>query len=108
MSEEKKTNQNPNKLNIELVEEVAEGIYCNLSIISHMPTEFIFDFVRMTPGVPKAKVKSRIIMNPIQAKSLMRVLTNNIKKYEANFGTIKENQGSNLPPINFGEPPSKA
>lgn len=55
-------NQNQNELSIELTEEVAEGIYSNLAIITHSNTEFVIDFVRVMPGVPKAKVKSRIVL----------------------------------------------
>ena len=69
----------PNKLNIELPEEVAEGIYSNLAIISHSNSEFIVDFIRMVPNVPKAKVKSRVILTPQHAKRLMRALMDNSK-----------------------------
>ena len=66
-------NQN-NQLNIELSEEIAEGIYSNLAIITHSNSEFVVDFVRMMPGVPKAKVKSRIVLSPQHAKRLMKAL----------------------------------
>ena len=74
------------KLNIELSEEVAEGIYSNLAILSHSNSEFILDFVKIIHGTPKAKVKSRIILTPQNSKRLLRALTDNISKYEANFG----------------------
>ncbi len=81
---------NQNQLNIELTDEVADGIYSNLAIISHSPTEFIVDFVNMMPGVPKAKVKSRIILHPQHAKRLLRALKDNIAKYESVNGAIRE------------------
>ncbi|MCO5280464.1 MAG: DUF3467 domain-containing protein [Chitinophagales bacterium] len=73
-------NQQPteNQINIELSEEVAEGIYSNLAIISHSNSEFIVDFIRLVPNVPKAKVKSRIILSPQHAKRLIRALSDNI------------------------------
>ncbi len=81
------------QINIELGEKEAEGIYSNLAIITHSPAEFIIDFTRVVPGVPKAKVHSRIITTPQHAKMLMRALQDNIDKFEARFGEIKlENQ----------------
>lgn len=94
-------NKNENKINIELSEEKASGIYSNLAIITHSTTEFVCDFVQMMPGMPKAKVQSRVIMTPENAKRLLRALQDNVQKFEANFGPIKED-GRNLPPINFG------
>jgi hypothetical protein len=94
-------NKNENKINIELSEEKASGIYSNLAIITHSTTEFVCDFVQMMPGMPKAKVQSRVIMTPENAKRLLRALQDNVQKFESNFGTIKED-GRNLPPINFG------
>lgn len=90
-------NQKPDmkgqKINIELNEKEAEGIYSNLAIITHSPAEFILDFTRVVPGVPKAKVHARIITTPQHAKMLMRALKENIDKFEAKFGEIKlENQ----------------
>mgnify|MGYP002019005655 CR=1 FL=1 len=81
MSEKKENHQG---FNIELSEEVSEGTYSNLAIIQHSSSEFIFDFVRIMPGVPKGKVKSRIVMTPEHAKKLMRALNDNISKYESN------------------------
>lgn len=83
------------QLNIELGEKEAEGIYSNLAIISHSPAEFIIDFTRIVPGVPKAKVHSRIITTPQHAKMLMKALMDNIEKFEAKFGEIKIDQGPN-------------
>lgn len=78
------------QLNIELSEEVAEGTYSNLAVISHSPSEFIFDFIRIMPGVPKAKVKSRVLMTPQHAKRLMRALQDNVYKFEEMNGPIKD------------------
>jgi Protein of unknown function (DUF3467) len=98
-------NQN-NQINIELPEEIAEGVYSNLAIISHSPTEFIVDFIRMVPNVPKAKVKSRIILTPEHAKRLLSALVDNVKKYEQQFGSIEEMQ--QFPPMNFNTPTAQA
>ena len=78
-----------NQLQIELKPEVAEGTYANLAIISHSSSEFILDFVRALPGLPKGQVKSRIILTPEHAKRLLLALQDNIGKYEGNFGTIR-------------------
>lgn len=77
-------------LNIQLDESVAEGIYANLVMIAHSPEEFILDFIRMMPGVPKAKVKSRIIITPQHAKRFLNAMIENIDKYEAVYGAIGE------------------
>lgn len=77
------------QLNIELGEKEAEGIYSNLAIITHSPAEFIIDFTRVMPGVPKAKVYARIITNPQHAKMLLNALKDNIEKFEKRFGIIK-------------------
>lgn len=94
------------QLNIELGEKEAEGIYSNLAIITHSPAEFIIDFTRVMPGVPKAKVYARIITNPQHAKMLMNALKENIDKFEKRFGVIKiEGQTT---PSSFGfVPPLK-
>lgn len=92
------------QINVELPEEIAEGIYSNLAMIAHSNSEFVIDFIRLMPGVPKAKVKARIIVTPDHAKRLLSALKENIEKYEAAFGKI--NQGSGAPnfPISFGTP----
>lgn len=77
------------QINIELGEKEAEGSYSNLAIISHSPAEFIIDFTRVLPGIPKAKVHSRIIMTPQHAKLLLSALKENIERYEKQFGEIK-------------------
>ena len=78
-----------NQLQIELKEDVAEGTYANLAIIAHSTSEFVLDFVRMMPGVNKAKVKSRIVMTPEHAKRLALALHDNLMRYEAQFGEIR-------------------
>jgi hypothetical protein len=100
-------NQNQNQLNIELSEEVAEGIYSNLAIITHSNSEFVLDFVKVMPGVPKAKVKARILLTPEHAKRLMAALTDNISKYESVHGQIKQREGHGIP-MNFGGPTAQA
>lgn len=101
---EKKENQ----INIELSEELAGGIYSNLSVITHSHSEFIVDFIQMMPGVPKAKVKSRIVLTPDNAKKLLQALADNVKKFEANNGPIKINGPQNPIPMNFGGPVGEA
>lgn len=90
MVKDSKNNVNPQNqhINIELGEKEAEGIYSNLAIITHSPAEFIIDFTRIVPGVPKAKVHARIITTPQHAKMLMRALKDNIEKFESKFGVI--------------------
>ncbi len=100
---------NNNQINIELPEEVAEGTYANMAIVSHSHAEFVLDFIRMVPGVPKAKVKSRIILTPQHAKRMMRALADNLNKYERQFGTIVENEPPNIPPMGgYNAPPGQA
>ena len=107
MSDNKNQNQNP--FNIELSEEVAQGVYSNLAVITHSPAEFVIDFIRIMPGVPKSKVKSRIILTPEHAKRLVAALSDNISKYEAVHGTIREVKGSGpVMPVNFGGPTAQA
>lgn len=99
--------KNPgNQLNIEISDEVGEGIYSNLAIITHSSSEFIVDFVKMMPGVPKAKVKSRIILTPQHAKRLYKALKDNVSKFEAIHGEIKDTEGD--PPFNFPMPTAQA
>lgn len=88
------------EIQIELSDEVAQGTYSNLAVISHSSAEFVIDFIRMVPGVPKAKVKSRIILTPEHAKRLLSALNDNIEKFEQNNGKIRVqiNPGF-LPPI---------
>jgi hypothetical protein len=93
--------QNQQQLNIELPEDLSEGLYSNLAIISHSPQEFVIDFIRVMPGVPKAKVKSRIVVTPEHAKRLMKALADNVKKYEQQFGAINDKEQPILP-MNYG------
>ncbi len=103
MAEEKKNPpQNQNQINIELSEEIAEGIYSNLAMIAHSNSEFVVDFIRLMPGVPKARVKSRVIITPEHAKRLLAALKDNIEKYEATFGPIKRTDEMPKFPMNFG------
>ena len=105
--ENNNNNQNQNQLNIELSEETAEGIYSNLAIITHSNAEFVVDFVKVMPGVPKAKVKSRIVLTPQHAKRLLGALADNVQKYEAVHGTIKQTESIGMP-MNFGGPTAQA
>jgi hypothetical protein len=96
-----------NQLNIELSEDVADGIYSNLAIITHSNAEFVVDFIRVMPGVPKAKVKSRILLTPQHAKRLMKAMADNIKKYESVHGVIQDSEMVGMP-LNFGGPTAQA
>lgn len=98
MSENKKEE---GQLNIELDESVAEGTYSNLAIINHSVSEFIVDFINVMPGVPKAKVKSRIILTPQHAKRLTKALLENVQRFEQANGEIKEYEQPPIP-MNFG------
>jgi hypothetical protein len=101
--------KNPNQISIELNEEVAQGTYSNLAVITHSSAEFVIDFVRIMPGVPKAQVKSRIILTPEHAKRLVSALMDNISKYEMVHGQIKETKGSEpAMPMTFGGPTAQA
>lgn len=95
------TTEKEQKINIELDEKTAEGIYTNLAIINHSISEFVVDFINMMPGSPKAKVKSRIILTPEHAKRFQKALSDNIKRFEKSNGEIKTNE---IPPVpmNFG------
>ncbi|SFC74191.1 Protein of unknown function [Parapedobacter composti] len=101
------TENKENQLNIELAEDIAEGIYSNLAIITHSNTEFVLDFIRVMPGVPKARVKSRIILTPEHAKRLLHALDDNIAKYEAVNGKIDTHENPPFP-MNFGGPTAQA
>ncbi len=102
MAEENKDKKQVNQINIELSEDIAEGVYANLAMIAHSNSEFVIDFIRLMPGVPKAKVKSRVVITPEHAKRLIGALQENIKKYENTFGPIKQNDDAPKFPINFG------
>lgn len=96
-----------NQLNIEISEEIADGIYSNLAIITHSNSEFVLDFVRVMPGVPKAKVKCRVLLTPQHAKRLMRALADNVQKYEGVHGPIRESEATEIP-MSFGGPTAQA
>lgn len=97
-----------NQINIELSEETAEGIYSNLAIITHSNQEFVVDFIRVMPGVPKAKVKSRIVLTPQHAKRFMKAMIDNVKKFESMHGEIKDIEETVPIPLNFGTPTAQA
>lgn len=101
-------NNKDNQVNIELSEDVASGVYSNLAVITHSPGEFVNDFIQMMPGVPKGKVKSRVIMTPQNAKRFMKALIDNVQKYEQNFGVINDIESPMQAPINFGTPTTEA
>ena len=97
----------PNQLNIEISEEISEGVYANLAIITHSHAEFVVDFVNVMPGTPKSKVKSRIILTPTHAKRFMKAMIDNVKKFESVNGTIQDIEAVELP-LNFGGPTAQA
>jgi hypothetical protein len=99
MSEEKKPKAG--QINIELDESIAQGIYSNLAIINHSQSEFVLDFISVMPGVPKSKVKSRIVLTPQHAKRFLKAVQDNIQRFEAANGEIKDYHQSPMP-INFG------
>lgn len=99
MAEEQK--QKKGQINIELDEQTAQGIYSNLAIINHSQSEFVVDFVSIMPGVPKSKVKSRIVLTPQHAKRFLKALHDNVSRFEKQHGEIKDYQQAPLP-INFG------
>jgi hypothetical protein len=89
------------QINIELDESIAEGIYSNLAIINHSSSEFVLDFVSIMPGLPKAKVKSRIVLTPQHAKRLIKALADNVHRFEVAHGEIKDTEQAPIP-LNFG------
>jgi hypothetical protein len=96
-----------NQINIEISEEVSEGTYANLAIITHSHAEFVIDFVNVMPGTPKSKVKSRIIFTPMHAKRFLKALEDNINRYEAANGPIQDLEQVEIP-FNFGGPTAQA
>ena len=92
-----------NGFSIEIADDIAEGVYPNLAIIAHSTSEFVIDFARLMPNTPKAKVKSRIILNAEHAKRLLLALQENITKFEKQNGKIILSEQKNPPiPMNFG------
>lgn len=105
MADEQNIENKQGQINIELSEEISEGIYSNLAILSHSNSEFVVDFIKVLPNTPKAKVKSRIILTPQHAKRLLKALADNVNKFEATHGTIKDfdnSSGGQMIPISFG------
>lgn len=100
-------NSNNNQLNIEISEEIAEGTYANLAIITHSHAEFVIDFVNVMPGAPKSKVKSRIILTPFHAKRFMKAVIENVQKFEEANGAIQDMESVEIP-FNFGGPAAQA
>lgn len=84
-------NQNQDQnINIQLNEVVAGGVYCNLALVNHSPSEFVLDFIQLMPGVQQAQVRSRVILAPLHAKRVLAALQQNVQNYEAQFGEIKD------------------
>ncbi len=98
---EKMTENKTKQINIELPEDIAEGTYANLAMVTHSPAEFVMDFTRVMPGVPKAKVKSRIVMTPQHAKMFLNALQENLAIYESQFGEIKLHGSAQKTPFGF-------
>lgn len=96
------------QVSIELPEDLAQGIYSNLAVVNHSPTEFVLDFISMMPGMPKAKVKSRVILTPQHAKRLLTALNENVKKYQSQYGDIKDTGKQQQVPLSFGGPKAEA
>lgn len=98
--------QPENQINVDLPEDVAEGVYANLAMIAHSSSEFVIDFIRMMPGLPKAIVKSRVVITPEHAVRFLAALQDNIEKYEDTFGPIRQPEGNNdsgnISALNFG------
>jgi len=98
MADKKQEMPQSQQINIELGEKEAEGIYSNMAIISHSAAEFVLDFTRILPGVPKAKVHARIIMTPMHTKMLLNALKDNIAKFEHQFGEISQDRARGMFP----------
>lgn len=83
------TKQKKHNIKIEIDDNIGQGEYVNFAVVTHSIAEFIMDFIRVLPGIPKSKVKSRIVISPIHAKTFMLALQDNIKKFENKYGEIK-------------------
>ena len=94
-------NNNEKQLNIDIKEEVADGIYANVAVIAHSDSEFVLDFIRMMPGVPKGQVKARIIMTPENTRRLLAALQDNLSKYDSKHGNSHNEKGNAMPIIGF-------
>ena len=107
MADENQQMPKEGQVNVELSEEIAEGIYSNLAIINHSSSEFVLDFIKIMPGVPKARVKSRIVLTPQHAKRFLRAMQENVTRFEAQHGEIKDIEQPQIP-LNFGGPTGQA
>ncbi|MDR2361810.1 MAG: DUF3467 domain-containing protein [Prevotellaceae bacterium] len=96
------------EISIELKEEIAQGTYANFAVIAHSQSEFVLDFVCILPGMPKAQVKSRVILTPEHAKRLLNALQDNVAKYESSHGKVKVNEGGVAIPMTFGSNTAQA
>ncbi|MDA8650467.1 DUF3467 domain-containing protein [Schleiferiaceae bacterium] len=96
-----------NQVQIELNPEMADGIYSNLAVINHSPSEFVLDFIQMMPGLPKARVKARVILTPQHAKRLISAIEENVTRFESAHGKISETDHPQIP-IHFGGPTGQA
>jgi hypothetical protein len=85
------------KLEIQLDEETAQGVYANLAVVNHTDTEFTLDFIFVQPQAPRAKVRSRVITSPRHVRRLIAALEENLRRYEQKFGSLKEEAGAALP-----------
>ena len=102
---ENNNNNKPGQLQIELPQDVAQGEYANFAIITHSSSDFVLDFARILPGVPKATVKSRVILAPEHAKRLLMALKDNIVRYENAFGLIQlpQQEKGTIAPFNINK-----
>lgn len=100
---DKKDQVQQNQLNVEVPAEIAGGVYSNLAVISHSNSEFVLDFLQVMPGVPKAEVRTRVIMTPFHAKRLLQALADNVAKFENSFGSVDTGNDLGAPPT-FGGP----
>ena len=95
--------KNQGQVSIELPEEKAQGTYANLAVINHSHSEFVVDFITVMPGMPKAKVQSRIVLTPQHTKRLIQALAENVARYEQTFGAIPDtDHPGGMPPMGFG------
>lgn len=111
MADDTKQNDQANQLIFEVSPEMLEGAYVNLAVITHNFSEFILDFGQVVPNSNKVRVKSRVVLNPGNAKRLMNALAENIKKFEAQFGPIRDVNNVDrpgFPPMSFTMPSGEA
>ena len=94
-------NKQQQNIKLNISPEVATGIYSNLAVVSHNPTEIVLDFAQLLPGVDGAAVRSRIILHPLHAKRVLAALSDNIRKYEQQFGTITEPRPADLDTVPY-------